>query len=199
MTTYREWQEGPYASEGVQCQNCHMVLSEGNTVNRDVQESADEIHLHSLIHDRNQLRSALAIEITSAERRGDRMEVEVSIENVGSAHMIPTGVPTREVVLSVVASAGNRNQVQERRYRKVVGDARGRPLETDYEAMLFGAQIMNDNRIGPREKRVERFSFFLPAADVVKLEATASYYYAPVVVNVREMNIQLAYAERYVR
>lgn len=199
LTTYDEWRNGPYATEGKQCQDCHMSLRAGAPVNRDVKESSPEFHLHSLIHDRDQLRGALTVEVVDAVRHGDVLDVQVAVENVGSGHMVPTGVSTREIVLTVTAVAGSRTQTQERRFRKIVGDARGRPLETDYEAMLFGSQILNDTRIGPREKRIERVSFRMPSTVPVKVTATISYLYAPLVLAEQRMDIQLAQAERHVR
>lgn len=199
LTTYQEWLDGPYPAEGTQCQDCHMALAQGAPVNRDVKKSNPEYHLHSLIHDRDQLRSALAVEILDLVRSADGVQVDVSVENVGSGHMVPTGVPTREIVLSVTAAAGSRTQTQERRFRKIVGDAGGAPLETDYEAMLFGTQILNDTRIAPREKRIERMSFRMPSNAPVKVTATISYLYVPPVLGERRMNIQLGQVERYVQ
>lgn len=199
LTTYEEWKNGPYAAEGTQCQNCHMSLALGAPVNRDVKESDPEFHLHSLIHDREQLRSALQVEIVDTTRRQDGVEVQVAVENVGSGHMVPTGVPTREIVLTVTASAGSRTQTQERRFRKVVGNARGTPLESDYEAMLYGAQVLNDTRIAPRERRIERMFFRMPSNAAVKVTATISYLYAPPVLAERRMDIQLGQTERYVQ
>lgn len=199
LTTYQEWLDGPYPAEGKQCQHCHMVLAEGAPVNRDVKRSEPEFHLHSLIHDRDQLRAALAVEIVNTVRRGESLDVEVAVENVGSGHMVPTGVSTREIVLSVTAAAGARTQTQERRFRKIVGDAAGAPLATDYEVMLFGTQVLNDTRIAPRERRIERMSFRMPATDGVKVTASLAYLYAPPVLDVRRMNIQLGTVERYVQ
>lgn len=199
LTTYEEWKNGPYATEGTPCQSCHMSLTLGPPVNRDVKASDPEFHLHSLIHDREQLRSALKVEIVDTVRRDDGVDVQVAVENVGSGHMVPTGVPTREIVLSVTAESGSRSQTQQRRYRKIVGNARGAPLETDYEAMLFGTQVLNDTRIAPRERRVEHMFFRFSSTASVKLTASISYLYAPPVLAERRMDIQLGQVERYVQ
>jgi hypothetical protein len=50
--------------------------------------------------DTDQLRSALALRIEGASRTSGRLQVDVVVENVGSGHMVPTGMPSREVVLS---------------------------------------------------------------------------------------------------
>lgn len=199
MTTYQEWKEGPYAAEGVQCQDCHMVLTAGSLVNESIMETRDQFHLHSLIHDRDQLKTALTVEIISVERHGDVVEAQVAVENVGSGHMVPTGVPSREVVLRVTASSDRRETSAERRFRKVVVDADGMPLEADYQALLYGAKVLNDTRIPPRGRRVERVALRMPGDDTVRLRASVYYVYAPAVLDVERMNIELATTERYVR
>lgn len=199
MSTYDEWREGPYAAEGTQCQNCHMVLSEGQVVDERIKESRDRIHLHSLIHDSDQLRGALSVEITRSQRRSGAIEADVVVANVGSGHMVPTGMPTREVVLTVSAEGARRTQTAERRYRRVFADADGRPLERDFEILLYGARMLNDTRIAPREERLERFSFDAPRSGPVELTATLTYYYAPAVLGVQRMEIRLGTSQRTVR
>lgn len=198
MTTYDEWKRSPYATEGTQCQDCHMVLSAGRVVEERVKSSATQIHLHRLIHDTDQLRSALTVEITESRRTADSFVVEVTVENVGSGHAVPTGMPSREVVLSVTVEGSRRDQSAERRFRKVVADASGRPLQHDFEALLYGARVLNDTRIGPRETRVERFRFNTPAPGPVTVTAVLSYRYAPRILRVQQMNIRLASAQRTV-
>ena len=199
MTTYDEWRAGPYAREGKPCQDCHMVRRVGQVVSADVKEgSGKHIHLHDLIHDTDQLRSALTAQVLSATRTGENLAVEVAVENIGSGHMVPTGVPSREVVLTVEVESGRRLATQERRYHKVVVDKDGTVLRRDFEALLRGAAVIADNRIAPREKRVERFIFAVPDRGPLKVRATLSYEYAPVILDQREINIELTKVERYV-
>jgi Zn-finger protein len=199
LGTYDEWKSGPYAREGVQCPNCHMILSSGNVVAESVKKGTTRIHLHSLVHDSNQLRTALSVQIHRAYRQGNELEVEVRVENIGSGHMIPTGMPTREVVLEMTAESGGHTRSQERRYRKVVADKKGRVLKSDYEVLLHGNRILNDNRLAPREVRSERFRFSASGAQPVKLEAKLFYRYSPAILDVKKMNIQLGKAEKLVR
>lgn len=196
MGTYEEWRKGPYATEGIQCQDCHMTLSSGKVVSEIYGKETDKIHLHSLIHDSNQLRDALKVEMTDARRGRDGLAVEVVVENVGSGHMVPTGIPTREVVLDVTVEAGSYSAHQQRRFRKVVADKNGNVLKADYEIFLYGAQILNDNRIAPRERRVERFQFPFAASVPVKVKARLGYMYSPSIVGVKQMNIELGKAEK---
>jgi len=199
MGTYDEWKNGPYSSQGVQCQDCHMARGEGRVVRKEIQASGSEFHLHDLIHDTDQLRSALAVQIEGASRTADRLQVDVVVENVGSGHMVPTGMPSREVVLAVAVDNDGRVMTQERRFRKVVADEKGKPLNSDHEALLYGAKILNDTRIGPGEKRSVRFTFDVPSGERrSKITATLSYRYSPVILREQRVDVQMGAAERIV-
>lgn len=199
MSTYDEWKDGPYAREGVQCQDCHMVLGQGRVVAEEVQKSSTKMHLHNLIHDTDQLRSALTVQISGANRVADQLRVDVQIENVGSGHKVPTGIPSREVVLTVSVNNGDRVMTKERRYRKVVANEKGKVLKEDYAALLHGSKVLNDNRIGPKEKRTERFTFDLPQDKRrAQITATLSYRYSPTILRRQKLDIQLGQVERIV-
>jgi len=198
MTTYDEWREGPYAAEGKPCQHCHMALGAGRVVSRDIKETGpDEIHLHRLIHDSDQLRSALKVEIVEAVRRGQELRVTATVKNVGSGHKVPTGIPSREINLVVSVDVGGRTQKQERRYRRVLADKDGVELKRDHQFFLHAASVVSDNRIAPREERFERFKFWVPKSGKFKVEAELTYQYAPLLLEPRPMVVRLHHAERY--
>lgn len=199
MTTYDEWREGPYADEGKPCQHCHMALGAGRVVSQDIKETGPQIHLHRLIHDADQLRSALKVEIVEAVRRDGVLRVTVSVENVGSGHKVPTGIPSREVRLVVNVDVGGRTLMQERSYRRVLADKDGRVLEQDHQFFLHAASVVSDNRIAPREKRFERFTFSVPRSGRPKVDAKLTYKYAPLLLLPKPMSIELSHAERYAR
>ncbi|HSR51357.1 MAG TPA: multiheme c-type cytochrome [Acidobacteriota bacterium] len=199
MGTYSEWRKGPYAAQGVQCQNCHMALSTGKVVFDQPREKGSQIHLHSLIHDSTQLRGALEVRIVGAERKEEWLEVQVEVNNVGSGHMVPTGMPSREVVLEVEAESAGLSRIQRRSYRKVVADESNRPLKDDYEIILRGRKILSDNRLAPRQPRLERFRFPVWNSKPVELTATLSYHYSPMLVKKEVMNVELGRARRLVR
>lgn len=199
MGTYEEWKNGPYPSRGIECQDCHMTRGEGRVVRQEIQESEAEFHLHDLIHDTDQLRSALALRIEGASKTSGRLQVDVVVENVGSGHMVPTGMPSREVVLRVTVDHDGRVMTQERRFRKIVADRESRPLSSDHEALLFGEKILNDTRIGPGEKRALRFTFDVPSGQRrSKVNASLSYRYSPVILREQRVNVQMGTAERIV-
>lgn len=157
------------------------------------------MHRHNLIRDTDQLRSALTAQISDASRVADQLRVDVQIENVGSGHKVPTGIPSREVVLTVSVDNGNRVITQERRHRKVVASEKGEILEDDYAALLHGSRVLNDNRIGPREKRSERFTFDLPRdRRRAQVRASLSYQYSPTILRRQEIDVQFGQAERIV-
>lgn len=198
LTTYDEWRAGPYAAQGIPCQSCHMALSPGRVAEHP-SSTGRQFNLHRLIRDTDQLRSALAVEIVRATRSGDTLDVEVVIENVGSGHMVPTGMPTREVVLQTTAESGSRSQTAERRYGKVIADSSGALLESDADVLLRGARVLNDTRIAPGERRVERLRFRQFGNGPVTLKVVVSYEYAPPILNRQRMSIRLAEAERIIR
>lgn len=198
LGTYNEWRDGPYPAEGVQCQDCHMARTRGRIVRPEVASSGTEFHTHSLIHDRDQLRGALDLRIVSTADVSEGLVVVVEIENVGSGHKVPTGLPSREIVLSVQVVSRNTERSETRRYRKVVADAKNRILDRDAEILLHGAKVLNDNRIGPREVRVERIVFRGVQARGAKVTAQLSYVYSPLILKRELLDIQLAEAERLV-
>jgi hypothetical protein len=108
-------------------------------------------------------------------------------------------MPTREVVLTLSAESPGRSQTEERRYRKIIADSDGAVLETDVDVLLRGARILNDTRIAPGERRMERFRFRAFRDGPVTVRAVVSYKYAPAILDIRRMNIRLAEAERIIR
>lgn len=198
LSTYDEWRDGPFARKGIQCQDCHMVLSEGNVVRPDVKSSRSQIHLHKLIHDSDQIRRALSVRIADSQRSGERLVVDVEVENRGSGHMVPTGIPTRRVVLEISLEADAFRRKQERIYQKVVADASGHLLEKDFEVMTLGARILNDNRIAPGETRRERFTFRVPPRGRIRISAALLYQYPASIVRDHKLQIALGETEQIV-
>jgi hypothetical protein len=198
MSTYDEWAEGPYADEGVQCQHCHMGLRPGRVVREDVKKSNTKIHVHDLIHDSEQLRSALTLELIEVKAANDQLRVKVRVSNTGSGHKIPTGIPSRQIRLKVHVSSNGREFERERSYEKTLADEAGRILTRDVDMLLYGAKVISDTRIGPREERIERFSFALPRAGKATVTASLNYIYSPMRLEKQKMDIKLSGAEKTV-
>ncbi len=193
MGTFAEWRNGPYAQEGVQCQDCHMKLTSGRVVREEVKEQSGPINLHDLIHDSKQLKEALKVQITDAKYSDGWLLVSVEVTNVGSGHMLPTGIPNRVVTLQLEAKMSKGRIVQqEKQYRKVLAGADGKDLRMDYEAFLHARSVLSDNRLAPRETRVEQFKFESLPEKPDEVTATAYYQYAPLILDPHPMTITLA-------
>ena len=178
--TYQEWLEGPYASEGIVCQECHMARSSGYRVNPDVKLTSPGTHLHSLIHDSEQMKKAVAVKISDVKMIANSLRVDVEITNVGSGHMIPTGIPSRHLELVVtVKGPGLKEAVSQRLvFQKTVADKDGNLLASDAETLMNGESIVSDNRIGPREVRKNSLSFIISTGGPFDVSADVIYHYA---------------------
>ncbi len=89
------------------------------------------------------------------------IELRVAVENTGAGHWIPTGMPSKQMVLEVSTAWGS--FVRSERFifgRRIVDDA-GNRLRTVADIMTRGASIPSDTRLRPRQRR--EFSYTLPA------------------------------------
>ena len=120
-TSYREWRGTRYAKQGVQCQDCHMP-----SVRAPIAEGAAErerIGDHGLA-----VRGGpgLALEVT-ARGQGAAILVEVTVENRGAGHHLPTGSPDRRLVVRASArdSGGGEASRAEIAFGRLLVDASG--------------------------------------------------------------------------
>jgi hypothetical protein len=164
MGTYSEWKESPYAVKGIQCQDCHMpTMKDATTVKAGVKASTKRVNKHDLQggHSVEQLQRAAKVEILEVNKDSDVVRVRVRVTNVGSGHKMPTGIPSRKVLLTGRLKDARGAIIREStiRYQKVLADAQGKPLETDADIFLRPSTILTDNRLGPQEARIEQFVF----------------------------------------
>ena len=202
MGTYSEWLAGPYPGQGIHCQTCHMPVGEGRVVRPEVKATTRPINLHNIQggHSPDQIRKAARVEVRELQRTEGGYQVFVTVENVGSGHMIPTGVPTRQIVLVVQLRRGQTVLGEKQTvFRKVVVDEQGRELRSDAEVFLRGAAIRSDNRIPP--KGVREVSLFFPYTGTPDIVAEAKLYYRyPVVISKpEEISLEMAGASRPAR
>lgn len=184
MTTYSEWEAGPYPKEAVVCQGCHMPLFKAELVQNQKTRQLDRIfiNLHQMPggHSQDQLQRALRMDVTDVRREPERTLVRVELYNDGAGHKVPTGLPSRRIVLDAsVKSPDGRLLRQKRVYQKVVLDAAGKPITKDSRLFLEGASIQEDTRIAPRERRLETFEFPVPRIQQADLKVRLYYDYAP--------------------
>jgi len=94
--TYEEWKASPAAAGGVQCQNCHMP---------------DRRHLWRGIHDREMVRSGVAVSVVTERPRhktGDDIAARITLTTPGVGHHFPTYVTPRVVVRAALVDAAGR-------------------------------------------------------------------------------------------
>jgi len=183
LTTFQEWRASRYGRQKRHCQSCHMNRVAGDVVDPRIQAVAGaQINLHEMPGSRsvNQLNQAVRT-VLAARRSADSVEVEIELANVGAGHSMPTGSPMRELILEVIADARQGQDFTEtRRYRRVVADREGNPVELEHEAFFRAATVVSDSRLAAEERRTERFRFPVPAGIPVEITARLSYHYSPV-------------------
>lgn len=121
--TYAEWRASRHASEGRQCQSCHMP---------------DRRHLWRGIHDRDMVRSALHRELSVTRVDAGRIRVTAVLANRGAGHYLPTYVVPKLFVNLVLRGPGTRMLVGQH----VVG----RTLDVGLERETADTRLAPDGR-----------------------------------------------------
>ncbi len=200
MTTYSEWKEGPYAEKGIQCQFCHMPEFEREISTDNTGPRAGKIFSHNLAggHSIVQLKKALEVKISKVAREKGRITVYVDVTNSGSGHRVPTGIPSRKLLLFCeVRVPGGKVYKEKIVYEKVIFDKNDIELTHDEDVMLGkGVSIAKDNRIFPKETRKETFTFYLPGKREVLISVWADYLYEPVIPQAIGMRIEMSRDEK---
>jgi hypothetical protein len=195
MSTYSEWLKGPYSAKGVHCQNCHMIRQK---VGRGA--AAKDIFSHYLAggHSVTQVKKAVKIDILGIKKQRDRVVVDLQVVNVGSGHSLPTGIPTRKLILTCEVTTGEKVTSKKKIvYEKVIFDAKGRELKVDSEIMQgLGVQIVKDNRIAPGEARKERLVFYIEPKGEIFVSVKVEYTYHPKVLQEVDMKIEMNKVEK---
>ena len=195
LETYSEWRKSPQAQEGKVCQTCHMPPVAGLVVPPKVKPTKEVyINSHEAAggHSIEQVRKAISVKMEGVARTGDKVHAVVRLENVGSGHKVPTGLPTRKLVLRFQASSGGVPVYSEERvFQKVVLNEKGEVISRDSDVFLHAARIQSDNRLEPRKPRSEHFTFLAPEGKAVELEALVYYLYQPRLIQETEMKVEL--------
>jgi len=195
FSTYTEWKDSPQAAEGKTCQNCHMPLTPGATVRPGLGKDRRLINLHDISggHSREQVIKAATVKILGVRREKESTAaVEVEVANVGSGHSIPTGLPSRKIILDVVLFADNHEVRRfERRYQKRLLDDSGKVIVLDHRMLMNAHKVLEDNRLMAGERRIERFSGSVPGKGKLRVEAKLTYVYEPEILLRKEMSIEI--------
>ncbi len=194
ISTYAEWRASPYPTELRACQDCHFVPVSGRIVVQRNYSPTSTIPDHRLQRSQEQLREAVKLDLVRATRSAGRLEVVVAIRNVGSGHAVPTGHPSRRLLLKVQArSAGTGALLGDatQTYQKVLLDVSGKTLLRDAELFLRAREV-RDSRITPGQARTETFAFSVPAGEAVQVHAELEYLYRSHVLAGNEWRVQVA-------
>jgi hypothetical protein len=178
-STFSEWKNGPYAKEGIVCQDCHMSVKPGvigPTTGQAAPGAPERDNIYQMLFVGGQvalgpseiatarLKSAATIELTIPEvvAAGETATATVTITNVGAGHYLPTGLTeVRQMWLEVTATdeSGTSTKIGERVFGTILADEKGNtPVE-----LWDAASIKSDDRIPPREAVANDYEFVMPA------------------------------------
>ena len=140
------------------------------------------VNLHSMPggHSKMQLAKSLRLRIMELDQEGSSLKVRVQVTNIGAGHMVPTGSPSRSILLTVgVSTADGKLAEDEKIYKREVVDEEGNPIPTDSQLFLYGASIASDTRFAPGEERIEDFEFSVVEDENLEITAGLTYLYSP--------------------
>jgi hypothetical protein len=160
---YDEWAAGPYAREGIACQQCHMPGSHGPVATGSPPR---EVSDHGFLGADAALR-ARALE-TSVAITGDgrRVSLSITLRNRRAGHRVPSGMPGRRIAVRarVMDAAGHELDRAEHVLGRVLVDAAGREAP-HHEAV----RVALDDRIAPRETRRLTLALDAPRSGQIEL------------------------------
>ena len=164
QNTYAEWYYSPYRSQGRRCQDCHMPAYMGRGANEGPERPDINAHVFQGGHT-EMLKKAAVVSLwarTSEKSGPKRISIDALVTNVGSGHLMPTGIPgIRQLWLDLTVTTADGSKV-------FTGRA-------DYGAVLLGrdskpampwnaVRVGTDTRIAPQKSRRETFQFEVPGA-----------------------------------
>lgn len=188
--TYTEWKNGPYAKEGIICQDCHMTPGPGVTKPNPGRAAAmgpEREHIYTMTfvggnvalgdaeraEERLKAAAQLDVEVEDIVSAGQTVAITTTITNIGAGHYLPTGLTeVREMWLEVTANdaAGTELLKERRTFGTVLKDASGKfPVE-----LWDAVGIQSDDRIPPRESTSDAYDFTMADGPVT---VTAALYY----------------------
>lgn len=186
--TYSEWKEGPYSKEGVQCQDCHMAVTPGYSSNGIEREKVYK-HFWYGGHTGQFLERAFDVEY-QINKEGKKANIVLNITNKGVGHKIPSGFPSRQVVLGLVVTDDNNKEIynDKKIYTKTLVDQYGNDVQDFWRA----SSITSDNRIKPRESRIETFEFDIPdGTNKMEVHITLDYHLEAEIIQKETINVEL--------
>jgi hypothetical protein len=203
METYSDWLAVGDPEETKPCEGCHMQDAFGIGV-EGMEWVVEDPHLRQMSAQRRdpeeifrheffggQQWAPFAMELLlEAEQQGDELVVRTTAINVGANHRVPTGMPFREILLSVVAEPATGGEPLELVSGPAIaprgGDLAGTPgkvfaksLGDESGALTFAfwdaTQILEDNRLAPGERDESEFRFAIPGGMWASVTARLLY------------------------
>ncbi|MBI3696811.1 MAG: hypothetical protein HY238_18490 [Acidobacteria bacterium] len=193
LSSFSEWQQSSYAADRSSCQGCHMAaVPAARVVDPKVLRVKDAtVNLHQMPggHSIEQLNKAVDVRVAN-RRQGDQLLVTAIVRNKGAGHMVPTGSPLRKLVVDLeVHTEDGRKLRAERTYERAVVDAKGSLLTKEHAVLVNGARVASDNRLKPKEERVENFTFDVARSLSARIVTRLWYYYSPQAVRETEKKL----------
>jgi hypothetical protein len=183
LSTYSEWERYRQGGGEKSCQECHMPQALANVVDPKVKRvEGGFVNLHIMPggHSRDQLVKSLRMRILEVKKTANGLVVRVSLANTKAGHMVPTGSPTRKVLLNIdVTTDSGKVFHADHVYQRVVLDSQGREIVKDSQVFTEARKVVQDSRIAPGEQRLEEFLLPVPADENITIKATLTYLYSP--------------------
>jgi hypothetical protein len=200
ISTYSEWKEGPYAEKGIQCQNCHMPEEFGTPiVNPEIAKTQRIVTAHKFLGGHSQINITRAATLNQVlDKVNDSLSIVVYINNSEAGHSLPTGIPSRKVILTVklLNSKGEIVGENEVVYKRVLVNSEGEEIpDKDIKDMFLKAtSLRSDNRIKPKETRREEFIFPLAerVGKILTVESTLRYEFSVPYLEPNIMRMEMA-------
>lgn len=190
-STYTEWKNGPYAAQGIVCQDCHMTPGPGVTKPNagtaaaggpqrqhifDMTFAGGNVALGDSELAEERLKAAATLDIQAPEvlAPGSSADVVVTVTNSGAGHNLPTGLTeVRQMWLEVkaVAEDGTVTDLGTHEFGSVLKDAAGNSPVELWDAVAFE----KDDRIPPQGSSSDTYRFEMPEGGPVEIRA-ALYY-----------------------
>jgi hypothetical protein len=203
--TYTEWKNGPYAKDGIVCQDCHMTPGVGPTKNPGSAAAGAPERSHifnmtfaggntalgdsKLAEERLKGAATLDITVNGSATADSKTTVKVTVTNSGAGHYLPTGLTDMRrmwLVVSAITGDGAEKELLRRDFGTVLADDKGNAPVQLWEATKIGS----DDRIPPKESITEEITF---SQDDVKASAiqAALYYRSASPEAAREANVDI--------
>jgi hypothetical protein len=206
-STQLEWKEGPYASENVRCQDCHMPKTSYQYALMGKAYTDARLHLFHGAHDPGKVRGTIELRIQPDIREaepGETVVFSVALFNQKTGHKFPTGSVEDRIAWLQVEAKDSKGMIYHLNVDKKGFEGEEYTISGDYlayqdmgvplgisdfkgvqrDGIPSGNRIFRmpyfdpegrmtimqwntaklgvDYRIGPRETKIENFTFRLP-------------------------------------